>query len=68
MHTMMDLKGSIPIFIRITEVSIPDSKVMYVKFDSLYKYLHIKTFYGTTRNYGLKPSLHTISNMQHTLW
>ena len=56
MHTLMDLKGSIPIFIRLTEASIYDSKVMdeipvvanayylldkgYVKFDSLYLHFH----------------------------
>ena len=28
MHILMDLKGSIPIFIRLTEASIHDSKVM----------------------------------------
>lgn len=56
MHTLMDLKGSIPIFIRLTEASIYDSKVMdeipavanayylmdkgYVKFDSPYKHFN----------------------------
>ena len=28
MHTLMDLKGSIPIFIRLTDASFHDSKVM----------------------------------------
>ena len=28
MHTLMDLKGSIPIFIRLTDASIHDSRVM----------------------------------------
>lgn len=28
MHTLMDLKGSIPIFIHLTDASIRDSKVM----------------------------------------
>ena len=28
MHTLMDLKGSLPLFIRLTEASIHDSKVM----------------------------------------
>ena len=56
MHTLMDLKGSIPIFTHLTEVPIHDPKDMdeilvvanayclmdtgYVKFDSLYKHFH----------------------------
>ena len=65
MHTLMDLKGSIPIFIRLTEASIHDSKVMdeipvvanayylmdkgYVKFDSLYKHFHQNHAWFVTR-------------------
>ena len=65
MHTLMDLKGSIPIFIRLTETSIHDSKVMdeipvvakayylmdkgYVKFDSLYKHFHQNHAWFVTR-------------------
>ena len=61
----MDLKGSIPIFIRLTEASIHDSKVMdeipivanayylmdkgYVKFDSLYKHFHQNHAWFVTR-------------------
>ena len=65
MHTLMDLKGSLPIFIRLTEASIHDSKVMdeipvvanayylldkgYVKFDSLYKHFHQNHAWFVTR-------------------
>ena len=65
MHTLMDLKGSIPIFIRLTEASIHDFKVMdeipvvanayylldngYVKFDSLYKHFHQNHAWFVTR-------------------
>ncbi len=65
MHTLMDLKGSFPIFIRLTEASIHDSKVMdeipvvtnayylmdkgYVKFDSLYKHFHQNHAWFVTR-------------------
>ena len=65
MHTLMDLKGSIPIFIRLTEASIHDSKVMdeipvvanayylmdkgYVKFDSLYQHFHQNHAWFVTR-------------------
>ena len=65
MHTLMDLKGSIPIFIRLTEASIHDSKVMdeipvvanayylmdkgYVKFESLYKHFHQNHAWFVTR-------------------
>ena len=65
MLTLMDLKGSIPIFIRLTEASIHDSKVMdeipvvtnayylmdkgYVKFDSLYKHFHQNHAWFITR-------------------
>ena len=61
----MDLKGTIPIFIRLTEASIHDSKVMdeipvvanaydlldkgYVKFDSLYKHFHQNHAWFVTR-------------------
>ena len=59
------LEGSIPIFIRLTEASIHDSKVMdeipvvanayylldkgYVKFDSLYKHFHQNHAWFVTR-------------------
>ena len=55
-HTLMDLKGSIPVFIRLTGASIYDSKIMgeisvvanaydlmdkgYLKFDSLYNHFY----------------------------
>ena len=58
MHTMIDLNGSIPTFVRLTEASVHNSKIMeeipvepnayylmdkgYVKFDALYKHFHQK--------------------------
>lgn len=65
MHTLMDLNGSIPTFIRLTEASVHDSKIMdeipvepnayylfdkgYVKFDSLYKHFHLNHAWFVTR-------------------
>ena len=65
MHTLMDLNGSIPTFIRLTEASVHDSKVMdeipveanayylmdkgYVKFDSLYRHFHQNHAWFVTR-------------------
>ncbi len=65
MHTLMDLNGSIPTFILLTEASKHDSKVMedipveanayylmdkgYVKFDSLYKHFHQQHAWFVTR-------------------
>ena len=65
MHTLMDLRGSIPTFVRLTDGRVHDSKVMdkipvepnvyylmdkgYVKFDSLYKHFHLKNAYFVTR-------------------
>jgi transposase len=64
-HTLMDLRGSIPTFVRITEGSVHDSKVMdevpvepsayylmdkgYVSFDSLYKHFHLNHAFFVTR-------------------
>lgn len=99
MHILMDLKGSIPVFIRLTEASIHDSKVMdeirvvtnayylldkgYVKFGDLLQvdqaalaHQNLLRHYPqiciaicdyllliiAKRQYGLKLSLHTISN------
>ena len=61
----MDLRGSIPTFVRLTDGRVHDSKVMdkipvepnvyylmdkgYVKFDSLYKHFHLKNAYFVTR-------------------
>ena len=65
MHTRMDLRGSIPTFVRLTDGRVHDSKVMdkipvepnayylmdkeYVKFDSLYKHFYLKNAYFVTR-------------------
>lgn len=65
MHTLMDLRGSIPTFVRLTDGRVHDSKVMdkipvepntydlmdkgYVKFDALYKHFHLKNAYFVTR-------------------
>lgn len=65
MHTLMDLNGSIPTFIRLTEASVHDSKVLdeipveanayylmdkgYVKFDALYKHFHRNHAWFVTR-------------------
>lgn len=65
MHTMIDLNGSIPTFVRLTEASVHDSKIMeeipvepnayylmdkgYVKFDALYKHFHQKHAWFVTR-------------------
>ena len=65
MHTLMDLNGSIPTFIRLTEASVHDSKILeevpvepnayylmdkgYVKFDTLYTYFHQEHAWFVTR-------------------
>lgn len=65
MHTLMDLNGSIPIFIRLTEASVHDSKILeeipikpgayylidkgYVKFDALYTHFHQNHAWFVTR-------------------
>jgi len=65
MHTLMDLRGSIPTFARLTDGRVHDSKIMdkipvepnayylmdkgYVKFDALYKHFHLKNAYFVTR-------------------
>lgn len=65
MHTLMDLRGSIPTFVRLTDGRVHDSKIMdkipvesnayylmdkgYVKFDALYKHFHLKNAYFVTR-------------------
>ena len=65
MHTMIDLNGSIPTFVRLTEASVHDSKIMeeipvepnayylmdkgYVKFDALYKHFHQQHAWFVTR-------------------
>ncbi|MDD2286425.1 MAG: IS4 family transposase [Paludibacter sp.] len=61
----MDLRGSIPTFVRLTDGRVHDLKVMdkipakpnayylmdkgYVKFDALYKHFHLKNAYFVTR-------------------
>ena len=61
----MDLRGSIPTFVRITEGSVHDSKVMdevpvepsayylmdkgYVSFESLYRHFHLNHAFFVTR-------------------
>ena len=65
MHTLMDLRGSIPTFVRLTDGRVHDSKIMdkipvepnafylmdkgYVKFDALHKHFHLKNAYFVTR-------------------
>lgn len=65
MHTLMDLRGSIPTFVRLTKGSVHDSKILddipvepnayylmdkgYVKFDSLHKNFHLKHAWFVTR-------------------
>lgn len=65
MHTLMDLRGSIPTFVYLTHGLVHDSKIMdkipvesnayylmdkgYVKFDSLYKHFHLNNAYFVTR-------------------
>ena len=65
MHTLMDLNGSIPTFIRLTEASVHDSKILeevpvepnayylmdkgYVKFDTLYTHFHQEHAWFVTR-------------------
>lgn len=65
MHTLMDLNGSIPTFIRLTEASVHDSKILeevpvepnayylmdkgYVKFDTLYIHFHRNHAWFVTR-------------------
>ena len=65
MHRLMDLRGSIPTFVRLTDGRVHDSKIMdkipvesnayylmdkgYVKFDALYKHFHLKNAYFVTR-------------------
>ena len=65
MHTLMDLRGSIPTFVYLTHGRVHDSKIMdkipvesnayylmdkgYVKFDSLYKHFHLNNAYFVTR-------------------
>jgi len=65
MHTLMDLRGSIPTFVYLTPGKVHDSTVMdkipvepnayylmdkgYVKFDVLYKCFHLNNAYFVTR-------------------
>ncbi len=65
MHTLMDLRGSIPTFVHLTHGLVHDSKVMdkfpveansyylmdkgYVKFDALYKHFHLNNAFFVTR-------------------
>ena len=65
MHTLMDLNGSIPTFVRLTEAAVHDSQVLdeipveanayylmdkgYVKFDSLYNHFHLNHAWFVTR-------------------
>ena len=65
MHTLIDLNGSIPTFIRLTEASVHDSKILeevpvepnayylmdkgYVKFDTLYTHFHQEHAWFVTR-------------------
>lgn len=65
MHTLIDLRGSIPTFVLLTPVKVNDAKVMdkipvdagafylmdkgYVAFEKLYKYFQMKGAYFVTR-------------------
>src|SRR5690606_32942889 len=65
MHTLLDLRGSIPTFVYLTHGLVHDSNIMdkipvesnayylmdkgYVKFDSLYKHFHLNNAYFVTR-------------------
>ena len=65
MHTLMDLRGSIPTFVHLTEGAVHDSKIMdkipveansyylmnkgYVKFDSLFQHFHLNNAFFVTR-------------------
>ena len=65
MHTLLDLRGSIPTFVYLTHGLVHDSKIMdkipvepnayylmdkgYVKFESLYKHFHLNNAYFVTR-------------------
>lgn len=64
-HTLMDLRGSIPTFVHLTEGAVHDSKIMdkipveansyylmdkgYVKFDSLFRHFHLNNAFFVTR-------------------
>lgn len=65
MHTLMDLRGSIPTFVHLTEGAVHDSIIMdkipveansyylmdrgYVKFDSLFRHFHLNNAFFVTR-------------------
>ena len=65
MHTLMDLRGSIPTFVHLTEGAVHDSLIMdkipveansyylmdkgYVKFGSLYRHFHLNNAFFVTR-------------------
>lgn len=65
MHILMDLRGSIPTFVHLTEGAVHDSKIMdkipveansyylmdkgYLKFDSLYQHFHLNNAFFVTR-------------------
>lgn len=65
MHTLMDLRGSIPTFVHLTEGAVHDSQIMdkipveansyylmdkgYVKFGSLYRHFHLNNAFFVTR-------------------
>ena len=64
MHTLMDLRGSIPTFVHLTEGAVHDSRIMdkiaveassyylmdkgYVKFDSLFRHFHLNNAFFVT--------------------
>ena len=65
MHTLMDLRGSIPTFVHLTEGAVHDFKIMdkipveansyylmdkgYVKFNSLFHHFHLNNAFFVTR-------------------
>lgn len=65
MHALMDLRGSIPTFVHLTEGAVHDSKIMdkipveansyylmdkrYIKFDFLFQHFHLNNAFFVTR-------------------
>ena len=65
MHTLMELRGTIPTFVHLTEGAVHNSKILdkipveaksyylmdkgYVKFDSLFPYFHLNNAFFVTR-------------------
>lgn len=53
MHTQLDLRGNIPVFIHLTDASVHDVRERWnveLFFKWIKQHLHIKSFYGTSEN------------------